>query len=51
MLSKNPYRSFDERPEYKAEQTLFSPLLPFVVKIIESLLHGLAKLTFEFLWI
>ena len=43
MLSKNPYGSFDERPEYKAKQFLFR--LPFFIpKILESLLHRLAQL-------
>ena len=43
MLSKNSYGSFDERPEYKAEQSFFR--LPFLMpKIVERLLHGLSKL-------
>lgn len=44
---KIPIVVSNERPEYEAEQTLFSPLLPFVVKIIESLLHGLSKFILE----
>ena len=43
MLSKNSYGSFDERPEYKAEQFFFR-LLFLIPKILECLLHGLSKL-------
>ena len=43
MLSKNPYGSFDERPDYKAEQFFFR--LPFFIpKILEGPLHRLSKL-------
>ncbi len=43
MLSKNPYGSFDERPEYKAEQFPFR--LPFFIpKILEGPFHRLSKL-------
>ena len=43
MLSKNSYRSFDECPEYKAEQFFFR--LPFFIpKILECLFHGYAQL-------
>ena len=50
MLSKNPYGSFDERPEHKAEQFLLR-LLFLVPKIMERLLHRLPKLLLELLWI
>ena len=43
MLSKNSYGSFDERPEYKAEQALLCLLFPFLIEIIEGLLHGFPK--------
>ena len=50
MLSKNSYSSFEERPEYKAEQSLLRlPLLS--TNVIEGLLHGLAKSLPEFSWI
>ena len=50
MLSKNSYDGFDERPEYKAKQCLFSLLL-LIAKVIERLLHGLSQLLSEFSWI
>ena len=50
MLSKNPYGSFDERPEYNAKQSLFRlPLL--LTEVIERLLHGLAKQLSEGPWV
>ena len=50
MLSKYSYGSYDERPEYKAEQFLFR--LPFFIpKVLEHLLHRLAQLLLKGLWI
>jgi len=51
MLSKNSYGSFDERPEYKAEQALLYLLFPFLIEIIERLLHGFPKPLPEPSWI
>ena len=50
MLSKNSHGSFDERPEDETKQFFFR--LPFfIAKILERLLHGLAKSIPEFSWI
>ncbi|MCI0549541.1 MAG: hypothetical protein L0287_01160 [Anaerolineae bacterium] len=51
MLSKNSYGSFDEYPKHEAELRLFRLSFPFIIEIIKRLLHGLAKLLSELMWI
>lgn len=46
MLSKNSYCSFDERPNDKSDPVFLC--MPFLVEIMERLLHRLAKPLSEF---
>jgi hypothetical protein len=50
MLSKNPYSSVDERPEYKAKQFFFR-LMFLLPKVSECLLHRLSKPLLKGWWI
>ena len=51
MFMDNSYGCFDECPEYKDEQPTICLPFPFIVEIVECLLHRLAKLLLESAWI